>query len=682
VAFQSFFRPEGIVLIGATSDPSKLGHGVAENLMTFPGVVHFVGRESGVMLGRSIYASLEQVPDPVDLAVVLVPAHAVPDVLRACGRRGVRSVVIASGGFRETGHEGAALERTCVEIANRHGIRFLGPNCIGVIDTHVPLDTTFLGPSRAPEGSVGFLSHSGALCAAVIDWSRGEGFGFSRLVSLGNQADLTETDLLPAVAEDAATEVIAMYMEGIGDGRGFVDAALGTETPIVVHKAGRFAAGQRAAASHTGALAGDEAAFDAAFRRAGVLRASSTKEMFDWARSLAWLPAMRGPNVAIVTNAGGPGVIAADVVEQAGLSLAKLSEATTAELRILLPPAAGVTNPVDMLASATTEQYAQSLQTVLADDGVDAAMVILPPPPRQRAEDIADALASLNYTKPLVVALMGGPAIGMAADRLRAARIPDYRFPTEAAGALGALYRRSTFRRHTLCVSPADGGGAPIAGEGWLGQVAALALIEDSGIPSVSTVGAADAGEAVRAAASLEYPIAMKAEAPGLIHKSEAGGVILGLENPTDVRRAFHLLSERHKGLLGVVVQPMVSGDQELVVGVIRDPQFGPLLMFGSGGVGVEGLKDVAFALAPITYEDIEYLLSETVAGRNLPEAAVREVEGVLVRLGALAADHPEIVEMEINPLVVRSLGEVRALDARVRVGQSTGQEPDTSIEG
>ena len=667
-----FFQPEGVVLVGATRDPDKLGYGVAENLDGFPGAVHFVGRESGVLFGRPLYAGLDEVPDPVDLAVLLVPAAAVPEHLEACGRRGIRSVVIASGGFRETGSAGAALEVACSAVAARYGIRFLGPNCIGVIDTHVPLDTTFLRPSGAPEGSIAFLSHSGALCAAVIDWSRNRGFGFSRLVSLGNQADLTETDLLPIVAADPSTKVVVLYLEGIGDGRRFIAAAERADRPIVVHKAGRSTAGRRAAASHTGALAGDEAAFDAAFRRAGVLRAPSTREMFDWARTLAWAPPMRGRKVAVVTNAGGPGVIATDALEYHGLSMADLNERTKATLLEFLPPAAGVGNPVDMLASATPSQYGRALETVLHDDNVDAAMVILPPPPRHGAEDVARAIVRADRDKPVVVVPMGGPAIRAASQMLRSAHVPDYDFPLEAAGALGALYRHSTFAPHTPCESVREAPIAVIPGAGWLDQRAALGVVERAGIPSVPTMEATTPEGAVRAAGSLGYPVAVKADVPELVHKSRAGGVLLDLQDSVEVEQGFLTLNDRHRGLRGVVVQPMVRGDVEVVVGVVRDEQFGPLVMFGAGGVGVERMGDVAFALAPITCEDVEYLLSSTSVGQELSESATEVVSEVIVRLGTLAVDHPEIAEVEINPLIVQS-HQVLAVDARARLDSTPG---------
>lgn len=653
------------MLIGATSDPAKLGYGVAANLRMFPGPVHYLGREAGVMFDTPIVTSLDEIPDPVDLAILLIPAGSVPGVLEDCGRRGIRSAVIASGGFREIGGAGVEIEAASVEIAKRYGIRLLGPNCIGVIDTHVPLDTTFLTPSGAPEGSIAFLSHSGALCAAVIDWARDEGFGFSRIVSLGNQADLTETDLLPEVASDPETAAIAMYLEGIGDGRRFVEVAEGIGVPIVVLKAGRFDAGRDAAASHTGALAGGEAAFDAAFRRAGVVRASSTKEMFDWARTLETVSPMHGTHVAVVTNAGGPGVLAADAVEENGLEMAYLSEETLHELRNLLPPVAGLGNPVDMLASAGPDTYARTLALVLADDNVDAAIVIVPPPPRSRTEDVVDAVVLVKTGKPVLLVLMGGPETSGAVRHALAAGVPWFRFPGEAAGALGALYRHSSWERHSRS-SPVMAGPCDMPDvDGWLDQESALAVIQAAGVAAVPTIFASDAAGAVAAASSMGYPVVVKADVEGLIHKSRAGGVAIGLRNEDEVRQEMAGMTARLDSLRGVVVQSMIDHDDEVVVGAIRDARFGALVMFGSGGVDVERTSDVAFALAPITREDISYLFDQTEAGRRLSPIQRDLVSDVIVRVGVFADAYSEIRELEINPLVV-SEDHVIAVDARV----------------
>lgn len=673
------------MFVGASSDPEKLGYGLARNLTeTFRGAVHLVGRKPGEIAGHPIHTSLESLPPGVDLGVIMVPAAAVPETIEEMGRLGVEAVIVASGGFREVGPEGAVLERRCLEAADRHGMRILGPNCIGVIDTSTPLDTTFLPPPAPPTGSVAFLSHSGALCAAVIDWARGQGFGFSRLVSLGNQVDLTETDLLGPVAEDPSTRVVTLYLEGIGDGPGFVETASHAAVPIVAFKVGRFEAGRRAASSHTGALAGIEAAFDAAFDRAGVLRAGSIEEMFDWARALAWAPIPTGPNVAVLTNAGGPGVAAADAVEQNGLRIASLGSETIRTLRRVLPASASVTNPVDMLASASPDAYAESLRALLADDAVDAVMVILPRPPRYRAEDVVDAIIPVveEQPKPVVVALMGHTLIEEAAKRLRSAQIPEYRFPSTAAGALGALYRHHCFVEREDAVRPRPvslpaPGMAPIGGAGWMEQHATTALIEAYGIPTPRSVGVDDAIAAVEAAKRIGYPVALKIDSADVPHKTDVGGVILHLEDDASVVEAFQTIRRRAARVIPdgetcrVVVQEMVGPGQEIVVGVVRDAQFGPLLMFGSGGVDVEGLGDVAFALAPPTGGEVDRLLEETWAGRRLTRARDGAVDragvvDVIVRLGYLAVDHPEIEEVEINPLMVTARG-VTAVDARIR---------------
>ncbi len=446
-----FFDPKGVAVIGVSRDPTKLGYGLARNLVQsgYQGAVHFVNPKGDRLLGAPIYPSVLNVPDPVDLAVLLVPPPFVPGVLKECAGRGIHAAIIATGGFRETGPEGAALEMQCLEIARAHGIRLIGPNCIGLMDTHLPLDTTFLQPPMPPAGEIAFISHSGAICAAVIDWIRGQGIGLSNLISLGNQADVNETDMLAPVAAARHTHVLTMYLEGISDGQRFVEEALKVtpHKPVIALKVGRFESGRKAAASHTGALAGQEAAFDAAFRRSGVLRANTSEEMFQWARALAWCPLPKGRRVAVLTNAGGPGVTAADALELNGLQLAALSERTHAALKAILPAAASLHNPVDMLASASPEHYSECLRILLEDPGVDSVMVISPPPPASTTGAVVKAMIPVIQVcdKPVMMALMGDRLIQEGVELFRAARIPDYRFPEWAASSLAVLSRRAEF---------------------------------------------------------------------------------------------------------------------------------------------------------------------------------------------------------------------------------------------
>ncbi len=414
-----FFQPKGVVVVGASTSPEKLGYGVARNLVQsgYQGAIHFLSQKQGELFGRPLYTDLASVPDPVDLAILIIPPHATPKAIEDCGRRGIKAAVIVSSGFRESGEEGAALEQQCLKVARAHGVRLLGPNCIGVIDTHLPLDTTFIQPPIPAAGNIGFISHSGAFCASIMDWARDEGIGFSQVVSLGNQADVNETDMLSMLADDPHTKVIVVYLETVSDGCRFVDVArdVTQRKPVVALKVGRFESGQKAAASHTGALAASDTAFDAAFDKSGVLRADTAEQLFDWARIFEsrWsgreIRNHRAGRIAVLTNAGGPGVIAADSLEGNGLTLAQLTGSTLKELSAILPPSASLHNPVDMLASASPGTYAACLHLLLADPNVDAALVILPPPPMFKAEIVAEKLIEIirQFDKPVVIALIG-----------------------------------------------------------------------------------------------------------------------------------------------------------------------------------------------------------------------------------------------------------------------------------
>jgi len=698
-----FFDPAGIAIIGASTAPAKLGFGVARNLAQsgYTGAIHFVNPRGGRLLGRPIHPTLADVPDPVDLAVLIVPAPQVPEVLVEAGRRGIRAAIIASGGFRETGPEGALLEEECLRVAHEHAIRLIGPNCVGLIDTHLPLDTTFLPPPGPTPGDIAFISHSGAICAAVIDWARGQGFGLSHLISLGNQIDVGETDVLAPMAADPDTKVITLYLEGIRDGRRFVRAAreVTREKPIIAVKVGRYEAGRRAVAGHTGALAGQESAFNAAFRRAGVIRANTVEELFDWARTLAWCPLPAGPNVAVLTNAGGPGVTAADALESLGLRAAALSPETVAALRAILPANAGLHNPVDMLAAATAGQYVDSLRILLDDPGVDSVMVILPPPPMESAGGVARAIIPiiLAATKPVVIALMGERMIQEAVEYFRAARVPEYRFPERAAAALAVLTERAAKvraaageieRPRPAGIHPDearrildDRRAADVADDAFLPYEVVCELLAAYGIPTPAAALATTAAEAVDIAWRVGFPVVLKVASPDIVHKSEVGGVLLNLQSPDEVKAGFATVTanaqtaEPAARLDGVHVQHMITSGQEVIIGAVRDPQFETIVMFGSGGVEVEGLRDVEFSLAPLNEAEADVLIDGTWAGRrlagfrNLPPADRAAVVDLIRRLGQLAADFPELAEIELNPVRVLGVGEgAIAVDVRGRL--------------
>lgn len=698
-SLESLMAPAGVAIIGASLDPTKLGYGAARNLVVsgYQGEIYFINPGGGILFEREMYTDIRHVPDPLDLAVILIPAPAIPPVLRACGERGVKAAIIGSGGFREIGAAGAALEQECRAIVKEHGIATLGPNCIGHLDTHLPIDTTFLPLPGPIPGDISFLSQSGAICEAVIDWARGQGFGLARLISLGNQMDLTEARVLPAVAEDPNTNVVSMYLEGVDQGREFVEAArrVVREKPVVAIKVGRSEKGRAAVASHTGALAGTDQAYQAAFRRAGVLRAQTSEEMFDWARALAWCPLPEGRRVAVLTNAGGPGAIAVDALESCGLELVELGGATKRSLMKLLPPAASVANPVDMLASAGPREYAQCLRILLDDRAVDGVMVILPPPPMTTAAEVAGAMIPMAKTsaKPIVVALMGEELIEHAARLFRQSHVPDYRFPERAASALQVLASRAEQLRGKASAEPISFNlnldqpreilaKAKIGQGGFLDPQSSAELVASVGIATPSSRICSDASDALRFADANGYPVALKLADPGVTHKSDAGGVLLNLHSAHALQRAFEELIARgahastgpDQGPL--LVQAMARAGQDVILGATQDATFGPLLMFGSGGVEVEVVRDVGFALAPVNEADREYLLRETWAGRrlkgfrNLPPADREAVADAMVRLGHLANGlSKSLAEIEINPMrVFRPGAGVLALDVRVRL--------------
>ena len=689
-----FFRPTGVVVVGASSKASKLGYGVARNLVNsgFAGEINFVSQKPGNLFGRPVYTKLEDVPDPVDLAVLIVPAPGVCDALENCKKRGIHAAIVVSSGFREIGEEGAKLEREMMRIAENANIRLLGPNCIGLMDTHFPLDTTFLPPPMPFAGDVAFISQSGAICAAIIDWARGQGFGFSHLISMGNQVDVTETDMMSAVVEDEHTRVLTLYIESVSDGRRFVEEAtlISKQKPIIALKVGRFASGQRAAASHTGALAGQDIAYQAAFNKTGIFRASSSEEMFDWASALACCPLPAGRRIAVLTNAGGPGVIAADSLETYGLILADLHPGTTSQLGKLLPDAAGLNNPIDMLASASPQVYAECLTALLDDHGVDGVMVILPPPPMHSAEDVADVLIPIIQAsiKPVVVALMGEHLIKEASIHFRRARVAEYRFPERAASALSVLARRADYlnkkdgdlkRFPDVDVLKARGLLRNIPPGSWLDQESAELLMKAYGIPVPEVRLASNAREASLIAKEIELPVVLKIASPDIQHKSDVGGILLNVQTPEEVKIGFKNMIDTVQAanpgarLTGVHIQHMVPDGQEVILGCVRDAQFGALLMFGSGGIEVEGLKDVAFSLTPLMDNEADILINDTWAGRklngyrNIPRADVHAVKEILQRLSFLVNDMPEISEIEINPLRVFNSGAM-ALDVRVKI--------------
>ena len=699
-----FFNPAGVAVIGASGKPGKLGYGVVRNLIKsgYRGAIYPVNPKAKEILGLSCYPAIADTPDPLDLAIIVVAAPIAAKMLQQCGQRGVKHAIVVSGGFKELGTEGTAREEELIHIAQQYGIRLIGPNCIGTIDTHTPLNTTFLAGMPAP-GDIAFMSQSGAMCAVVIDWAQGAGVGFSRIVSSGNQSDVNESDLLAALNDDLHTRVIAAYIEGVSDGRAFMQLAarVARNKPIVALKGGRGESGLQAVASHTGSLAGSAEAYAAAFKQSGVLQARTTEDLLYWARALAWQPLPSGKNVAVLTNAGGPGIAAVDALEVAGLQLAPLSAETRAFLRAHLPPAASVNNPVDILAGSGPQVYGLALEALLQDPAVDAALVISAPndwySPAELAEVIADVAegrwgegeqGSMGVgeqgsrgvgerrkskgqrtrdkgQKPALVSLIGSVGMEEAWEVMNRRRLPNFAFPEGAAPALAAMLARRKWLERPQEAPPVfddvDAGAAERALQ--TNDFAGLLAAYGAALPPQQR--AKSAKEAAQAADKIGYPVALKLLSPDISHKSDVGGVRLNLSNASAVRLAFAEIIAAARavapnaGVEGVLVQKMLRDGQEVIVGFKRDPQFGPLILVGSGGVEVELLRDIATGVAPLTRSQAEDLLNSTFAGkrlkgwRALPPADRTAVVDVMLRMAQIALDFPELVELEINPLLV-----------------------------
>ncbi len=681
------FEPRSVAIIGASRERGKIGAEILHNVVSagFRGPVYPINPSAAEIEGVRCFKRLADVPEAVDLAIISVPAAAVPAALDDCAAKGVKGVVVITAGFSETGEEGRRREAVLLEKVRDAGMRMVGPNCMGLVNTNpaVSLNGTF-APTYPPEGRVALSSQSGALGLALLDYAARLNLGISTFVSVGNKADVSSNDLVQYWAEDPRTDVILLYLESFGSPGVFSRIArrVARRKPIVAVKAGRSRAGARAASSHTGALAESDAVVDALFRQAGVIRTGTLEELFDVAALLAHQPVPKGRRVAIVTNAGGPGILAADACEAQGLELPALSPETTAALRSFLPSAASVANPVDMLAAAPPDHYVRTLRQVLSDPNVDSLLAIFIPPIATDAEAVARAIVEGTRDaggKPVLAIFMsarGAPAILQS--------IPSYAFPEPAAMALARAVEYGRWRDRPpgsvpefddLRLSEARGvvDAALGRGGGWLDPVECNRVLSAFGVPAAPLRLAANPEAAAAAAADVGFPVVLKAVGPAILHKTEIGGVRLGLENADAVRAAAGQMASRLEGLTGFLVQPMVTGGVEVIVGVVRDPTFGPLVVYGSGGTLVELLSDAAFRLHPLTDADAADMLEE-VRGtallrgyRGAPRADEAALRDLLLRVSALVEACPEVREMDLNPVKVLGRG-VRVLDARIRV--------------
>ena len=697
-ALKLFFEPRGVAVIGASRQRGTIGGEILHNLLSygFKGPVYPVNPSASVIQSVPSFSSVEAVPGPVDLAVIVVPAAAVVEVAAACARKGVKALVVISAGFSETGAEGKTRQAELVSVCRGAGMRLIGPNCMGIANTNpdVLLDATF-APGFPPRGRVGFSSQSGALGLAIMEFASSLGLGISTFVSVGNKADISGNDLLRFWETDDDTDVILLYLESFGNPKKFSEIArrVGRKKPIAVVKSGRSAAGARATSSHTGALiAASDVTVDALFRQAGVVRTDTMAELFDVASLLANQPLPRGSRVGIITNAGGPAILCADACEARDLEVPVLSADSQARLREFLPAGASVGNPVDMIASAPAEHYRRAIEIVGTDESVDSLIVIFTPPLVTRAADVArsivEAVQQIESEKPVLGVFLSAHD---APKELRTERsaIPSYSFPETAAIALARATRYAQWRERRETYPTrfedirTDEAAAVVAaalarGEGWLTQDEVGQICSCYRLPLVQQRIVSTVEDAVQAAVEIGGKIALKAIAPELVHKTEAGAVQLNLNGAQEVRSAAREICERlsangHSPTGFVVQEMMDQKGVEMLVGVVHDPQFGPVLACGAGGVQVELLKDVSVRLSPLSNEDASEMIQQLktypllTGFRGSPVSDVSALEEGLLRVSAMVEDLPQIAELDCNPFVVHENG-ATILDARIRV--------------
>lgn len=706
----AIFSPRSVALVGATEKHGSVGRTILRNLIASPfgGTVYPVNTRRRNVLGIRAYPRVLDIPEPIDLAVIVTPAVAVPDIIGECVEAGVKGAIIISAGFKEVGPEGAALEKRILEQARKGRMRIIGPNCLGVMNTQSGLNATFAGAMAQP-GSLGFVSQSGALCTAVLDWSFSESVGFSAFVSIGSMLDVGWGDLIDHLGNDPKTKAIVLYMESIGDARSFLSAAreVALSKPIIVIKAGRTEAAAKAAASHTGALAGSDEVLDAAFRRCGVIRVNRISDLFNLSEVLGRQPKPKGPRLTILTNAGGPGVLATDALISNGCELASLSESTMEELNQILPAHWSHNNPIDVLGDADAQRYAAALDVAARDPNSDGMLVILTPQdmtdPTQTAEQLKPYAHGTG--KPILASWMGGADVAPGVAILNKAGIPTFDFPDTACIAFSYMWRYS-YNLRSLYETPSGYSGLEIenrvrtkageliegvrsSGRTLLTEAESKELLRLYSIPTVPTVVATSPEEAARAASSLGFPVVLKLHSETITHKTDVGGVLLNLADEAAVRDAFEAIEasvHRAAGeghFLGVTVQPMIRLEgYELIVGSSIDPQFGPVLLFGTGGQLVEVFKDRALALPPLNTTLARRMIEQTkiytalkgVRGRRPVDLA--GLERLMVQFARLVVEQPWVREIDINPLLA-SETQLLALDARVLLHDPETPEAD-----
>jgi acetyltransferase len=698
IELSDFFTPQSVAIVGASKTPGKIGNAIVRNMLQsgFTGRIYPVNPNESEIEGLKCYPSVSAIDAEIDLVSVAIPAAHTVRLAEECGKKGVKFLVVISAGFKEVGQDGTELERRLVSTCHHYGMRLLGPNCIGVMDTHSGLNASFSGIYPA-KGDIAFISQSGAMLVAILDWSKATGLGFSKVISLGNKADLTETHSIALAAGDPNTRVILCYIEDVADGDHFLDVVskASKKKPVIILKSGTSQAGAQAASSHTGALAGSDIAYETAFRQCGVIRASTMPELFDLGIAFSSQPVPPGQRVAVITNAGGPGIVTTDTIENVGLAMARFNKETISELQRELPSEANIYNPVDVLGDAKADRYAFSLERALGDEGVDSAIVLTCPTavtdPVNTAKEIIRVHEKFPH-KPVFAAYMGGETLEEGSNLLKKNGIPSFVFPEPAIKALAGMSRYADLlnRQEQLpdksdyvmdkekikeIFSAVKSDGRLVL----LGSEAAK-VAGAVGIPAAPVELAGSPDEAAELAEKAGYPVVLKVASPKIMHKTDVGGVKINLKTPGEVRKGFIEINENIQRYLpdvvihGIEVQSMMPKGVELIVGMSKDVQFGPLIAFGLGGIYVNLLKDVSFRLAKgLNRREIENMISETKAFtllrgyRGDKPADMDALVTLIYRVGKLVSEFPEITEMDINPVFAYPNG-VSALDIKITI--------------
>ena len=687
---QTIMNPKSIAVVGATNRQGSVGLAVFRNILDagFQGVLYPVNPKAKSVQSVKAYPSLAEISDEVDLAIIIVPAEMVSSIIEEAGRKGIKGAVVITAGFKEVGGRGVELENNLKEVVKEYGIRLVGPNCLGVINNNANVSMNASFATKMPKaGNLAFISQSGALCTAVLDYADGRNIGFSKFISFGNKADVNEIDLLHYLKEDPDTDVILMYLEDISNGREFLETAREitweARKPMLAIKSGRSVEGARAAASHTGSLAGSDKAYDAIFHQSGIQRVEGVNELFNYALAYAKQPVPKGNRIAIITNAGGPGIMATDAAIRHDLEIAPLSEKTKEKLKETLPPTASIQNPVDIIGDATHERYESAIRNVLVDENVDGAIVILSPQamtaPLETAEIVPRVVEGID--KPVLCSFMGIVDVSEGVQYLENHGIPNYAFPEAAVRAMGSMVRFGSLlaldKREVRRMAADRETAAQIIKRKlkdnekyYMSEREANEILQCYGFPVIKNQLLQDLKKVDEAFEEFGPPVAMKICSPDIVHKFDAGGVILKIKTLDDARLAFEKIIDNAKKfdpsaeIEGVLMERMARGGVEVILGASRDPTFGPVCMFGLGGTFVEAMKDVTFRLAPMWEISAEIMIRSIKAYnvlkgvRGIPPSDIPAIKDCILRLSQMVSDHPEIAELDINPLIVYPEGE------------------------